>query len=154
MDFVFYLAQGISVLTAIVAIFIMQFKSMRFILLGQIAVNVLTATTYFLLGGFSGAGICFIAIIQTVVMFVYDSKNVRPHIPVIIVFIISYVACSAYYFKSFIDVFSALAAIFFAISVTQKKPSASSFMSITFPETLACSALFASGKVSEVPRRT
>jgi hypothetical protein len=45
-------------LTGVVAVVMMQFKDMRKILIGQILANLLTASTYFLLGGFSGAGIC------------------------------------------------------------------------------------------------
>ena len=75
----FYVAQGISVLTCLVAIVMMQCKSMTKILIGQITANLLTASTYFLLGGFSGAGICFIAIIQSVVMFLYSIKKIPPH---------------------------------------------------------------------------
>ena len=56
MNMAFYLAQGISVLTALTAMVMMQFKSMKKILAGQIIANLLTASTYFLLGGFSGAG--------------------------------------------------------------------------------------------------
>lgn len=71
----FYIAQAISVLTALVAVFMVQFKTMEKILVGQIMANVLTASTYFLLGGFSGAGICFIAILQSVIMFLLAKKR-------------------------------------------------------------------------------
>ena len=70
----FYIAQGISVLTALTAVITMQMKKMRNILLGQITANILTASTYFLLGGFSGAGICLIAIVKSIVMFFYERK--------------------------------------------------------------------------------
>ena len=84
----FYLAQGISVLTGIVAVVMMQFKDMRKILIGQILANLLTASTYFLLGGFSGAGICLIAIVQTVTMFLYNLKERPPHRAVSALFIL------------------------------------------------------------------
>ena len=71
----FYIAQGISVLTALTAVLMMQFKSMKLILLGQIVANLLAASTYFLLDGLSGAGICFLAIAHTIVMFFYNRKN-------------------------------------------------------------------------------
>ena len=121
----FYLAQGISVLTGIVAVVMMQFKDMRKILIGQILANLLTASTYFLLGGFSGAGICLIAIVQTVTMFLYNLKNRPPHRAVSILFILLYLACSAFYYKSPVDLFSAMAAICYAFSVVQTKSSLS-----------------------------
>lgn len=121
----FYLAQGISVLTGIVAVVMMQFKDMRKILIGQILANLLTASTYFLLGGFSGAGICLIAIVQTVTMFLYNLKERPPHRAAIFLFILLYLACSALYYKSPVDLFSAMAAICYAFSVVQTKSSLS-----------------------------
>ena len=83
----FYIAQGISIVIGILAVIMMQFKSMTKILVFQILCNLLTALTYFLLGGFSGAGICVIAIVQSVTMFLYNIKKVEPHKPVIVAFI-------------------------------------------------------------------
>ena len=70
----FYIAQGISILTGILAAVMMQLKKMKVILLFQLAVNLLTALTYILLGGLSGGGICLIAILQSAVMFFYNKK--------------------------------------------------------------------------------
>lgn len=121
----FYIAQGISVLTTLLSIFTMQLKSMKKILIGQTLVNLLVAVSYFLLGGLSGAGICFIAIFQGIVMFFYNTKEKKPHLWVILGFIALYVACSAVYFKSFSDLFPAIAAVCFAMSIVQQKPAAS-----------------------------
>lgn len=118
----FYIAQGISVLTALTAIVGMQMKNMRAILLSQILANLFTASTYFLLGGFSGAGICLIAIAQAVTMFFYNQKNKTPHLWVIILFVLLYVGCSIFYYKTFIDIFSALAAVCYAMSIAQSNP--------------------------------
>ena len=123
----FYIAQVISVLIAVVAVLMMQFKSMKMILIGQITANLLTAATYFLLDGFSGAGICLIAILQTIVMFVYNQKKKTPHISVIVIFILLYIACAIYYYQSIIDIFSALAAVSFALSIVQKDSAKSRF---------------------------
>ena len=121
----FYIAQGISALNGVVAVVMMQFKDMKKILAGQILANLLTASTYFLLGGISGAGICFIAIFQTVVMFIYSIKKVTPHRWVIIGFVAMYIACLVIYYKSPVDLLSAAAAITYAFSVVQTKPACS-----------------------------
>ena len=57
----------------------MQMKSMKAILITQIRSNLLVSSTYFLLGSFSGAGISLIAIIQLIVMYVYDKKETKQH---------------------------------------------------------------------------
>ncbi len=118
----FYIAQGISILTGILAAVMMQLKKMKVILLFQLAVNLLTALTYILLGGLSGGGICLIAILQSAVMFFYNKKGRKPHWWVLAIFIAGYVACSVLYYKSFVDVFSALAAICFAVSIAMNTP--------------------------------
>lgn len=118
----FYIAQAVSVITALSAIISLQCKSMRGILLWQIMANLSTAASYALLGGFSGAGICIIAIVQTVVMFFYSVKGEKCHLAVIILFAALYVACSVYYFTSLFDLFSLCAALCFALSVAQERP--------------------------------
>ena len=117
-----YIAYGFSILTAVVAIVMMQFKSMTLILIGQITANLLTALSYFFVGGWSGSGICFIAIIQSVIMFFYDRKKIKPQLWVILFFIAAYVTCSAILVSSVFDIFSAAAAVCFAISIVQKNP--------------------------------
>ena len=119
----FYIAQGISILTAIVGLLSMQMKSMKGVLITQIAANLLASSTYFLLGGFSGAGISLIAIIQLIVMFLYDRKEKKPHIVVISIFIAAYIIYSILNFKEFIDIFPLMAAILFCLSIAQNKPS-------------------------------
>ena len=121
----FYIAQGISILTGVVAVVMMQFKEMKQVLLGQILANLLTASTYLLLDGFSGAGICIVAIVQSVTMFIFNLKKTPPQRGVIGAFIALYAACSAYYYRSPVDLFSGAAAICYAFSVVQTKTSAS-----------------------------
>lgn len=82
----------------------------------------LTAISYILLGGLSGGGISLIAIVQSIVMFFYAQKKKKPHGWVLAVFVLSYIACSAVYYKSFIDIFPALSAVCFAISITMPTP--------------------------------
>ena len=115
----FYIAQGISILTAITAVIAMRLKNMKGILIGQILANLFTASTYFLLGGFSGAGICLLAIVQGVVMFFYNKNGKKTHNAVIVGFILLYIACSVIYYEHIIDVCSALAAICYAMSIAQ-----------------------------------
>lgn len=46
-----YIAYGFSALTAIIAVIMIQFKHMSLILIGQITANLLTALSYFFIGG-------------------------------------------------------------------------------------------------------
>ena len=129
----FYIAQGISIVTALVAILSMQLKNMKSILIFQITANLLAASTYFLLGGFSGAGISLIAIIQLIVMFFYNKKNTKPPLIVIGIFIFLYVLYSILNFNTYLDLFPLLAALSFALGVAQTKPSIYRFYGLLNP---------------------
>ena len=113
----------ISICNAVIAVFVMQMKTMRSILIGQITINLIGAVSFFLLEGYSAASICTIGIIQCVIMSIYNQKGVKPHLPVIGLFMMAYIACSVVYYTSPVDILGALAALFFAISVTRTKPS-------------------------------
>ena len=114
----FWLAQGISVITGILAIIMMQFKNMKTILLFQIIVNVTASLNYLLLGGDSGAIISALAIIQSVVMFLYNTKKRKPHIHVILGFIICYVDVSLFNIivsGDLMEILPAIAAVCFSL---------------------------------------
>ena len=120
---VFYIAQAISILTTLSAVLSMQFKSMKYVLICQILSNLFCATTFILLGAYSGCVICLIAVFQCLIICAYNAKNVKPHLAVILSFIALYIAASAILFQSVADVFSAMGAVVFAIGMTQKKSS-------------------------------
>lgn len=129
----FIVAQAISVLTTIAAILSMQFKSMKPVLWCQILSNLLCATTFILLDAFSGSIICLIAIVQCLVIFAYNTKDRKPPLAVILGFILLYIAASVFLFQSFADIFSAMAAVIFAIGMTQKKASAARLWYVANP---------------------
>ena len=122
MEIEFYIAQGISIIVALLAVAMMQFKNVKIILLFQLAVNLLTALSYLLLGGLSGGGVCVIAIAQTAIMFFYNEMAKKPQWWLLAIFIVAYVACSAMNYQSLIDIFPAIAAICFAVSITMSTP--------------------------------
>lgn len=129
----FYIAQGISVVTCVLAVITMQFKSMRGILIGQTIVNLTSVLTYVLLGGLSGAGICFVAILQSIVMYILNVKNIKPQLWLTAVFIALFIGCSIVYYKSPMDILSGAAAVLFAISLVQTKASLSRFWFVCNP---------------------
>ena len=117
-----YIAYGFSVLTAILAIVMVQFRGMAMILIGHITTNLLTALSYVFVGGWSGSAICFTAITQSLIMFLYERKGIKPHLAVILLFIAAYITCSVLFYQSIFDIFSGAAAVCFALSIAQEKP--------------------------------
>ena len=125
-DVAFWIAQGISVFTGVLAIIMMQMKNMKTILVFQIAVNLTASLNYLLLGGDSGAFISLLAIIQSIVMFIFNVRKKKPHIAIVIAFALCYVSISTYNIiasREFIGILPALAAICFCIGLVQEKPS-------------------------------
>ena len=121
----FILAQCISVGTGIMAIFLKQLKSMRMILLFEVIVNLLASTNYLLLGGDAGAIVSVLAILQSLVLFLYNKNEKTPHVAMTVIFIALYVACSTYSLITKADVMElipALGAVCFAMALMQKSP--------------------------------
>ena len=118
----FWIAQSISIVTTVIAILCVQLKKMNWILICQISANFLAGTTYFFIDGKSGLGISIIAVLQTVVMFLYEKKKKTPHWLVTVAFCAAYVGYSLLVYQTVFDLLPAAAAVFFALSVAQKKP--------------------------------
>jgi hypothetical protein len=129
----YYIAQGISVATAVIAILSVQLKNMKGILVTQLIGNFLASSTYFLLGGFTGAGVSIIAVVQTVIMYLYNVKDKKPHVAVTVAFISAYVLNAALTYSSAFDILPAVAAVCYALSVVQTKPMAFRFFNIWNP---------------------
>ena len=92
----FYIAQGISIISGIFAIIMMQQKNMRTILIFQIIVNLTASLNYLILGGNSGAILSIIAIVHLIVMFLYNKKEKAPHLITVLAFMAAYLASSVY----------------------------------------------------------
>ena len=122
----FWIAQGISVVTGILAIIMMQLKNMKVILVFQIMVNLIASTNYLLMEGDTGMIVSLVAVAHSIVMYFYNRKEVTPHIPVTVGFIIVYLGCAAYNLivtHDPMEILPAMAAFCFSMCLMQKKPS-------------------------------
>ena len=121
----FILAQCISIGTGMIAIALKQMKTMKMILLFEVITNLLASTNYLLLGGDAGAIVSVLAILQSLVLFLYNKKEKTPHIAMTAIFISLYLACSTYSLITKADVMElipALGAVCFAMALVQKSP--------------------------------
>ena len=122
----FWLAQSISVIAGVLAVVMMQLKNMKLILLFQVLINLIASTNYLLMDGGSGMLLSLVAIIHAVVMFFYNTKEIKPHVPVSVGFILVYFACAIYNIvltHDPMEILPAFAAFCFSMSLIQKKPS-------------------------------
>ena len=122
----FYIAQGISVVTGVLAIVTMQLKNMKTLLFFQVVINLLASLNYLLLGGDTGAFVSLLAILQSIVMFVLNVNHKKPPLALIIAFVTGYVGISTYNIISsgeLMGILPALAAFCFCMALVQQKPS-------------------------------
>ena len=151
MDIPFILGQTLSFLSAIAIILGMQCKSMKAILFWQSAGNLIIAISYFLLGGISGGLICLFGVLQCVIMFFYNKKELRPHATVLVGFILFSVVCSAvtgYFSRSFAEIFSAVGSVLYTFSIAQKRPAISRLIYLFNPLCWMCYDVFTKAYVS------
>lgn len=119
----FVLAQVLGLLTTIIALVGVQFKNINHILISQILTNLLSALVFGLLGGFSGAWICVVAIVQTVTMFCFNRRSTgskKSRSVLAAGFCLVYVLGTAYFFRGWGDLVSGTCAVLFALAVVQE----------------------------------
>lgn len=120
----FVIAQWVGVLCTLIALIGVQFKNINHILVTQILTNLLSVVSFGLLGGLSGAWICLVAIVQTVVMFRFNQssragdKRLRRRLAAI--FCSVYVLGTVFVYKGWGDLVSGTCAVIFALAVVQE----------------------------------
>jgi len=118
----FILGQIISFAVLIVSILLVQFKKRKWILLGEISVNLLTALSFVFLGGLSGAWICIAAVLQAAVLYFMDLNKLTrlQKVALMLCFMAVYVAGTIVVYKGPADFVSCACAILYVLGVMQK----------------------------------
>ena len=122
----FWVAQGISIVTGILAIVLKQMKEMKKILILEVVANSLAMLNYIFVGGDSGWIVSGIAVLNAVVMLVYFMCNRKAPSVLVVVFLGIYIASSAVTLVvkgDFMELLPAFAAVCYSLSMMQKKPS-------------------------------
>lgn len=120
----FIIAQYIGILTTVIALAGIQFKKINHILISQCLTNFLSAVSFALLGGLSGAWICLVAIAQTLILFRINQKHGTGRIRVLwaCIFCLIYIAGTALLYHGWGDLVSGTCAVIFALAVVQEEP--------------------------------
>ncbi len=119
----FLISQILGIFVSLAVILSMQLKSLKGILAYQLVCNGLGAISYILIGGLSGCGIYCVAILQTVICFVYNLKNKKIPKSLVVVFVCAFLGCSLATYKVPQDVISTIAALTCALALAQSKAS-------------------------------
>lgn len=117
----------IGIFVLIATVLGMQFKSMRWILVFQILSNVLLGLQCIVGGTVSTGGVVFLAVVQTVISFVYNRKEKRFPLWLSLAFMAGYSAITVIGFispkiaSSPFDLITMVAVWFFALCIVQEK---------------------------------
>lgn len=117
------IAQVIGILLSVCVIGIVQLKSIKAILIAEVAVNLLTVANYALLGGMSGALPSVVAIFHVLLSYYFVGKERRFPLWLTAIFMAIYAAINVMTFRSPIDILPLVCTLLFAITVVQSKAS-------------------------------
>ena len=116
------ISQVSGVLVAIAAVVSMQLKNIKGVLACQLICNALGALSYILCGGTSGFGIYLVALMQSLLYFIFSLINKKAPSFLAIVFVVLYIVCAVSSYKAPIDILSGIAALTCAFALVQRNP--------------------------------
>ena len=123
----FWLAQFFGILSTIAAILCVQARTAGGVLLGQILANGFSGLSYGLLGSISGAWVCILAAVHSVLIsFVRKlegSSRKRMIILTSVLFAIAYVVGTILTYHQWSDVISCICALLFVLTIAQEDAS-------------------------------
>ena len=120
----FMIAQAMGILSTVAAIFCVQARTAAGVLLGQFLANAFSGLSYGLLGSLSGAWVCLLAAVHSVLISVANKKDDEQRGKIVriisIVFAVAYVIGSAMTFVRWTDAISCICALLFVVTVAQR----------------------------------
>lgn len=121
MEFIF--SQICGIIVSVAAIISMQLKNIKTVLLCQLICNGVGALSYILVGGLSGCGIYIVALLQSIIFFIYRAKGKKAPLPLTYIFVALFLTCSILAYRAPQDIISAIASMTCALALVQEKPS-------------------------------
>lgn len=94
-------------------------KKMKTILTFNFLGNLLVGISYFLVSGYSGAAICFVACVQVFINYIFDVKGKKIPVVLVIIHAVMFLLVNLFTFKEWYDILSLIAAMLFVLSVAQ-----------------------------------
>ena len=125
MNWTFYAAQIIGVLTTVIVVVAAQLKNMRWILFCQLCANLMVAISSGMLGGLSGAWLCSVAAVQTVIFYFLDKRGITPKTRkwVLWSFAAVYIVGTVFVYQNWGDIVSCAGVLLYLLAITQSQSS-------------------------------
>lgn len=122
-DWIFIIAQSFGIIACGFSVISMLSKSITGALIFQMLGNIAIAINFGMVDGISGAVVCIIGTIQTLVLFLMRKKEIEPKGWLLGIFLIAYITAAVVMYSKWFDILSGIAAVTFAVAVVQKKTS-------------------------------
>lgn len=119
----FVIAQIFGIIGIIFSVLSMQMKTKKNIMIMLLGLNLASALNFLFLNSFSGSLICFFAVLETFINYLFDSKNKKVPIYVIAVYVIINLALGFSTYKTLLDLIPIACALLFCATVCTKKES-------------------------------
>lgn len=119
----FLMAQICGLISTIAAILCVQARTANGVLLGQILANGFSALSYGLLGSISGAWVCLLANVHSILISRIQKRNTERKkwtALLSIIFAIAYIAGSVITYTRWPDVISCICALLFVVTIAQE----------------------------------
>lgn len=119
----FYVAQVFGVCGVIFSFLSMQMKSKKKIMIFLLLLNLSSALNFLFLDSLSGSLVSFLAVIETVINYLFDSKNQKIPIYIIAFYVVVNLILGFSTYQSLIDIFPIICALIFCATVCVKQES-------------------------------
>ena len=117
----FLIAQILGIIGPSIKIISIQFKNKKNILLMFILVNLIIGIELALLDAYTGALVCFVAVIQTMINYIYVKKDKKLPNFFIVIYVIASLIVGIYSYKELMDILTILCAMLYIASICQTK---------------------------------
>lgn len=124
---IFYIAQAAGILSTAAAVCCVQARQAKFIILGQFLANAFSAICYGLLGSLSGAWVCILASVHSLVAARANrhsgKKRLTAAVVVSVLFACAYLLGTVVTYSRWPDLISGVCALLFVVTIIQKDAS-------------------------------
>ena len=117
----FLIAQILGIIGPSIKIISIQFKDKKKILLMFTLVNLIIGIELVLLEAYTGALVCFIAVIQTIINYIYVKKDKKLPKIFIPIYVILSLIVGIYSYKELMDILTIICAMLYIASICQTK---------------------------------
>ena len=117
----FIVAQFFGILVIIANVLSMQMKNKKQIILMFVLGNLFSAINFILLQSYSGAVICFFAIIQTFINKIFENKQQQVPKIIIGIYIVISIILGVITFNNIIDILPMICSVLYTLTIIQEK---------------------------------